>query len=77
MLDILVVSPHPDDAELGMAGAILKFKDEGRAVGVLDLTDGEPTPARFPGNPRPGDRRRDGDPRLSIGARTSACPTAA
>ncbi len=45
MLDILVVSPHPDDAELGMAGAILKFKAEGRALGVLDLTDGEPTPA--------------------------------
>jgi len=26
MLDILVIAPHPDDAELGMAGAILKFK---------------------------------------------------
>jgi bacillithiol biosynthesis deacetylase BshB1 len=44
MLDILVIAPHPDDAELGMAGAILKFKKEGRSVGVLDLTNGEPTP---------------------------------
>lgn len=44
MLDILVVAPHPDDAELGMAGAILRFKAEGRRVGVLDLTSGEPTP---------------------------------
>jgi bacillithiol biosynthesis deacetylase BshB1 len=44
MLDILVVSPHPDDAELGMGGAILKFKAEGHRVGVLDLTNGEPTP---------------------------------
>ncbi|MBN2475342.1 MAG: bacillithiol biosynthesis deacetylase BshB1 [Pirellulales bacterium] len=44
MLDILVVAPHPDDAELGMAGAMLKFKAEGFSVGVLDLTDGEPTP---------------------------------
>ena len=43
-LDILVVSPHPDDAELGMGGALLKFKAEGRTVGVLDLTNGEPTP---------------------------------
>lgn len=43
-LDILVVAPHPDDAELGMGGAILKFLDEGLRVGVLDLTDGEPTP---------------------------------
>lgn len=43
-LDILIVSPHPDDAELGMGGAILKFKSEGLRVGVLDLTSGEPTP---------------------------------
>jgi bacillithiol biosynthesis deacetylase BshB1 len=48
MLDALVVSPHPDDAELGMAGGILRLKAEGFSVGVLDLTDGEPTPF---GNP--------------------------
>lgn len=44
-LDVLVVAPHPDDAELGMGGAILRMKDAGWRVGVLDLTDGEPTPA--------------------------------
>ena len=44
MLDILVIAPHPDDAELGMGGAILKLKAEGLRVGVLDLTSGEPTP---------------------------------
>ncbi len=44
MLDILVIAAHPDDAELGMAGAILKFLGEGKSVGILDLTDGEPTP---------------------------------
>jgi len=44
MLDLLVIAPHPDDAELGMGGAILKFKAEGKKVGVLDLTSGEPTP---------------------------------
>ena len=43
-LDVLVIAPHPDDAELGMGGAILKFLDEGWRVGVLDLTSGEPTP---------------------------------
>ena len=48
MLDILVIAPHPDDAELGMGGAILKFRSEGLAVGVLDLTDGEPTPHGSP-----------------------------
>lgn len=48
MLDILVIAPHPDDAELGAAGAILKFKAEGLKVGILDLTSGEPTPFGSP-----------------------------
>jgi bacillithiol biosynthesis deacetylase BshB1 len=43
-LDILVVAPHPDDAELGMGGAIVKLLAEGLQVGILDLTSGEPTP---------------------------------
>ena len=43
-VDVLVVAPHPDDAELGAAGAILKLKASGQRVGVLDLTSGEPTP---------------------------------
>jgi bacillithiol biosynthesis deacetylase BshB1 len=47
-LDVLIVSPHPDDAELGMAGAILKLKAESFSVGVLDLTSGEPTPMGSP-----------------------------
>ncbi|MEM7560931.1 MAG: PIG-L family deacetylase, partial [Planctomycetota bacterium] len=44
LLDMLVVAPHPDDAELGMGGAILKMLQLGGKVGILDLTDGEPTP---------------------------------
>ena len=47
-LDILVVAPHPDDAELGMGGAIAKFRAAGIAVGILDLTNGEPTPHGSP-----------------------------
>lgn len=47
-VDVLVIAPHPDDAELGMGGAILRFKAEGQRVGVLDLTDGEPTPYGSP-----------------------------
>ena len=43
-LDVLVVAPHPDDAELGMGGAILRMLAEGQSVGILDLTSGEPTP---------------------------------
>ena len=43
-LDALVVAPHPDDAELGMGGTIVKLIQQGWKVGILDLTDGEPTP---------------------------------
>jgi bacillithiol biosynthesis deacetylase BshB1 len=44
MLDVLVIAPHPDDAELGMGGTIALMRARGMAVGILDLTDGEPTP---------------------------------
>jgi bacillithiol biosynthesis deacetylase BshB1 len=44
MLDLLVIAPHPDDAELGMGGTIIRSKQQGLRVGVLDLTSGEPTP---------------------------------
>jgi len=44
MLDALVIAPHPDDAELGMGGTIRLMLDQALSVGVLDLTDGEPTP---------------------------------
>ena len=47
-LDILVVAPHPDDAELGMGGGIVKLLSENMRVGILDLTDGEPTPHGTP-----------------------------
>ncbi|WP_144911351.1 bacillithiol biosynthesis deacetylase BshB1 [Mucilaginibacter frigoritolerans] len=40
-LDILVLSVHPDDAELGCAGTILKHIAEGKKAGIVDLTQGE------------------------------------
>ncbi len=43
-LDYLAIAAHPDDAELGAGGTILLLKAQGATVGVLDLTDGEPTP---------------------------------
>jgi N-acetylglucosamine malate deacetylase 1 len=43
-LDALVIAPHPDDAELGMGGTIVKMIRSGLRVGVVDLTNGEPTP---------------------------------
>ncbi|WP_422931700.1 bacillithiol biosynthesis deacetylase BshB1 [Singulisphaera sp. PoT] len=44
MLDALVISPHPDDAELGVGGTIVRLQAQGWKVGILDLTSGEPTP---------------------------------
>lgn len=44
MLDALVVAPHPDDAELGMGGTIVRLIGQGWKIGILDLTSGEPTP---------------------------------
>lgn len=43
-LDILVVSPHPDDAEISVGGTIAVSLRQNLRVGVVDLTSGEPTP---------------------------------
>jgi bacillithiol biosynthesis deacetylase BshB1 len=40
-LDILVLAVHPDDAELGCGGTILKHIALGKKVGIVDLTRGE------------------------------------
>ena len=40
-LDVLAVFSHPDDAELAMAGTLLKLKSLGYRTGVLDMTRGE------------------------------------
>ena len=41
MIDFLVVSPHPDDAELGMGGSLARAKAEGKTTAIIDLTRGE------------------------------------
>lgn len=40
-LDILVIVAHPDDAELGCGGTIIKHVELGHKVGIIDLTRGE------------------------------------
>ncbi|MFD2555580.1 bacillithiol biosynthesis deacetylase BshB1 [Sphingobacterium tabacisoli] len=40
-LDLMVMTVHPDDAELGAGGTIAKYVAEGKAVGIIDLTRGE------------------------------------
>ncbi|MCB1219536.1 MAG: PIG-L family deacetylase [Planctomycetales bacterium] len=40
-LDVLVFGPHPDDAEIGAGGLLLKLAAQGRKTGIVDLTRGE------------------------------------
>jgi len=41
VIDIIAFSPHPDDAEIGCGGLLLKLKDKGYTTGIIDLTRGE------------------------------------
>ena len=43
-LDVIAVGAHPDDVEIACGGTLAKLVDAGYRVGIIDLTDGEPTP---------------------------------
>lgn len=43
-LDVIAVGAHPDDAEIACGGTLAKLAQQGYRVGIIDLTDGEPTP---------------------------------
>lgn len=43
-LDVIAVGAHPDDVEVACGGTLAKLAGSGRRVGIVDLTDGEPTP---------------------------------
>lgn len=40
-LDAIAIFSHPDDAELSVAGTLLKLKQQGYRTGVVDMTRGE------------------------------------
>lgn len=48
-LDCIAVGAHPDDVEIGCGGTLARLVQQGYRVGIVDLTDGEPTP----GSPGP------------------------
>ena len=48
-LDVIAVGAHPDDVEVACGGTLARMVQQGRRVGIVDLTDGEPTP----GSPSP------------------------
>lgn len=43
-LDVLAVGAHPDDVEIACGGTLAQLTRLGYRVGIVDLTDGEPTP---------------------------------
>ena len=45
-LDVVFTAPHPDDLEILMGGTIAKLVKLGYRVGMIHMTDGEPTRPR-------------------------------
>lgn len=43
-LDVIAVGAHPDDIEITCGGTLASLARKGYRVGIVDLTDGEPTP---------------------------------
>ncbi len=43
-LDVIAVGAHPDDVEIACGGTLARLVKQGYRVGIVDLTDGEPTP---------------------------------
>ncbi len=43
-LDIVFTAPHPDDIEIGSGGTVARLVKLGYRVGLIHMTDGEPTP---------------------------------
>ena len=40
-VDVLAFSPHPDDADMGCGGLLLKLKSIGYTTGIIDVTEAE------------------------------------
>src|SRR5215510_4611370 len=43
-LEVIAVGAHPDDVEIACGATLAKLARQGYSVGIIDLTDGEPTP---------------------------------
>jgi LmbE family N-acetylglucosaminyl deacetylase len=54
-LDVMAVGAHPDDVEISCGGTLAKLVRQGYKVGIVHLTDGEPTPL----SPGPEVRREE------------------
>lgn len=54
-LDLIAVGAHPDDVEIACGGTLARLAAKGYKIGIVDLTDGEPTP----GSPGPDVRMEE------------------
>ena len=61
-LDVIAVGAHPDDVEIGCGGTLACLVQQGLRVGIVDLTDGEPTP----GSPGPHVRLAEAEAAANI-----------
>lgn len=70
-LDVLAIAAHPDDAEIGIGGTLLKLKAAGAKIGILDITRGEMgsrgTQADRDAETAAADKVLDLDVRLNLG----------
>ncbi len=70
-LDVLAVGAHPDDVEIACGGTLARLARKGYQVGIVDLTDGEPTPMSPGPDVRLEEARRAAE---VLGARGSLLP---
>jgi LmbE family N-acetylglucosaminyl deacetylase len=61
-LDVIAVGAHPDDVEIACGGTLARLSLQGYKVGIVDLTDGEPTP----GSPGPDVRMAEAEAAAEI-----------
>jgi N-acetylglucosamine malate deacetylase 1 len=60
-LDVIAVGAHPDDVEIGCGGTLARLAEQGYRVGIIDSTDGEPTPGSSGRDARLAEARRAAD----------------
>jgi N-acetylglucosamine malate deacetylase 1 len=60
-LDMIAVGAHPDDVEIACGGTVARLARRGYAIGIVDLTDGEPTPHSPGPEVRLAEARRAGE----------------
>ena len=75
-LDVIAVGAHPDDVEIACGGTLARLARQGYRVGIVDLTDGEPTPLCPSPEVRLAEARRAAETWASPAASRWICRTA-